>query len=90
MGVFNGAGRDPRARTLRRPEGPCDHPPVTRRKLAGVAGLALLVSTLLAVLAACSAQRPEAPEIQPARLAGLHVQDGGRRQGRAGLASRDR
>ena len=71
MGVFGAAGTasPPAATTLRRPEPPCDHPPVTRRRLTGVAGFVLLASALAIVLEACSLLRSDAPPPgQPATL----------------------
>jgi hypothetical protein len=67
MGVFGGA---PATLTLRRPEPACDDPPVTRRRLTGLAELAVLASTLVVVLEACSPQqRPAAPPSgEPATL----------------------
>lgn len=71
MGVFGDAGSAsfPATATLRRPEPPCDHPPVTRRKLTVVAKLTILASTLVVMLEACSPMRTETPP--PGRPADL-------------------
>jgi hypothetical protein len=65
--VFSAA---PRATTtLRRPEPACDHPLVTRWRLAGGTGFAILAATLVVALEACSVQPPAAPPSgQPATL----------------------
>jgi len=70
MCVFGG-GRTvgPAPRTLRRPEPPCDHPPVTRRALTRVARFLILASTLVVVLEACSRLQGETPP--PGRPADL-------------------
>jgi hypothetical protein len=69
MGVFAaGPAGSPATSTLRRPEPACDHPPVTRRSLTAVAGFALLASTLVVLLEACSLRPAAPPSGQPATL----------------------